>query len=149
LRQLLQQPPEFAIPGLSCPHHSGVCQWTENAAVAAELHYPPGFYCVHCGGIVYHRGACWFGTRCDQERQRQIGDDRVERAVRLTLGRGSQRSNAFWEQSRVGGKDRLESIHGEPHLAGRSGCVLIAARRFKLSNDPLLVDKVRDIVGCT
>jgi hypothetical protein len=50
------------------------------------------------------------------------------------------------EQSRVGSEDGPDPIHRESYLAA-FGLRPHGSETFPLSNDPLLVDKVRDIVG--
>ena len=42
---------------------------------------------------------------------------------------------------------RLEPERGQPHLAGVRPSSRIACETFKLSSDPLFIEKVRDIVG--
>jgi len=76
---------------------------------------------------------------------RQIGDDRVERAVRLTLEEAPK-------EPRIGAVAVLAARRGlsqstVSRIWRAFGLRPHRSETFQLSNDPLLVDKVRDIVG--
>src|ERR1700730_3507639 len=57
---------------------------------------------------------------------RQVGDAQIERVVRMTLGARARGRHAL-EHARDGQALRLESEHGEPHLAGL--CAATASSR--------------------
>jgi len=117
---------EFAIAGLSCAHRSGVCQRESNAAVAASCAPPVSLWA--CGGIVLSpRGWSVWVTRCGREAPRQIGDDRVERAVRLTLEE-APKGATHWSSRALAARTGL-SQSTVSRIWRAFGCVLIAAKR--------------------
>jgi len=78
-------------------------------------------------------------------RPRSIGDERVARLIRKTLGT-KPKDGTPWSVRQIARETRLSKSTGhriwqvfglEPHRQ----------RHFKLSNDPFFVEKVRDIVG--
>jgi hypothetical protein len=77
-------------------------------------------------------------------RPRTINDDQVAAVIERTLRHDTDRRDALVDPLDGGGNWAI------PRSAGcrwRSACSRTVARRFKLSNDPLFVDKVGDIVG--
>jgi len=78
---------------------------------------------------------------------RQVGDAQIERVGAHDFGARAGGRHAL-EYARDGQALRLKSEHGEPHLA--SLCAATASSRgFKLSKDPLFIEKVRDTSGFT
>src|SRR5258706_1174034 len=76
---------------------------------------------------------------------RQIGDDRVERAVRLTLEE-APKGATHWSSRTLAARTGL-SQSTVSRIWRAFGLRPHRSETFQLSNDPLLVDKVRDIVG--
>src|SRR5713101_4504901 len=76
---------------------------------------------------------------------RQIGDDRVERAVRLTLEE-APKGATHWSSRALAARTGL-SQSTVSRIWRAFGLRPHRSETFQLSNDPLLVDKVRDIVG--
>ena len=76
---------------------------------------------------------------------RQIGDDRVERAVRLTLEE-APKGATHWSSRGLAARTGL-SQSTVSRIWRAFGLRPHRIETFQLSNDPLLVDKVRDIVG--
>src|SRR5258708_34120788 len=76
---------------------------------------------------------------------RQIGDDRVERAVRLTLEE-APKGATHWSSRALAKKTGL-SQSTVSRIWRAFGLRPHRSEMFQLSNDPLLVDKGRDIVG--
>src|SRR5258706_9724961 len=76
---------------------------------------------------------------------RQIGDDRVERAVRLTLEE-APKGATHWSSRALAARTGLSQSTGS-RIWRAFGLRPHRSETFQLSNAPLLVDKVRDIVG--
>jgi transposase len=76
---------------------------------------------------------------------RQIGDDRVERAVRLTLEE-APKGATHWSSRTLAARTGL-SQSTVSRIWRAFGLRPHRSETFQLSNDPMLVDKVRDIVG--
>jgi len=115
-----------------------------NAAVAAKLH-TTGFTVGMWRNRFIRGGIAALGDEVRPGAPRQIGDDGIERAVRLTLeeapkGATHWSSRALAARTGLGQStvSRIWRAFGlRPHRS----------ETFQLSSDPLLVDKVRDIVG--
>src|ERR1700687_1338477 len=144
LRQLLQQPRSSRSLAFRARIILECVSGQNNAAVAAKLHTTGFTVGLWRNGFITE-GLAGLGDEMRPGAPRQIGDDRVERAVRLTLeevpkGATHWSSRALaartgLSQSTVSGIWRAFGLR--PHRS----------ETFQLSNDPLLVDKVRDIVG--
>lgn len=78
-------------------------------------------------------------------RPREIGDDEIAETVRLTLETTPKRRHAL--EPAVDGRGRRSRALDHPSHWRAFGLQPHRAESFKLSTDPLFVEKVRDIVG--
>ena len=78
---------------------------------------------------------------------RRITDAQVEAAVTQTSWRAMPTAATHWSTRSLAQKVGLESERRGPHLAQLWFATASASETFKLSTDPWLVEKVRDIVG--
>ncbi|MGB6689301.1 MAG: IS630 family transposase [Terracidiphilus sp.] len=115
-----------------------------NAAVAAKLR-TTGFTVVLWRNRFIAEGVAGLGDESRPGAPRQIGDEKIERNVRLTLEKTPQGAT-HWSSRMLAAKTGLSqstisrirrAFRLKPHRA----------EGFQLSSDPLLIDKVRDIVG--
>src|SRR5260370_20405310 len=90
-------------------------------------------------------GMVGLGDEMRRGAPRQIGDDRVERAVRLTLEE-APKGATHWSSRALAARTGL-SQSTVSRIWRAFGLRPHRSETFQLSNDPLLVDKVRDIVG--
>jgi len=115
-----------------------------NAAVARELR-TTGFTVGFCRNRLIAQGVVGLGDEPRPGAPRQIGDEEIEQMVRLTLEKtpnGATHWSARTLAARTGfsqsSAGRIWRAFGlKPHRS----------ESFQLSADPLLIDKVRDIVG--
>lgn len=115
-----------------------------NSAVAAQLKTTPttvGFWCKRfiAGGME----SLWDEPRPGAPRQ--IGDDEVERVVKLTL-ESTPKAATHWSTRGLAEKTGL-SQSAVSRIWRAFGLQPHRSETFRISNDPLLVEKVRDIVG--
>lgn len=115
-----------------------------NSAVAAQLKTTPttvGFWCKRfiAGGME----SLWDEPRPGAPRQ--IGDDEVERVVKLTL-ESTPKGATHWSTRGLAEKTGL-SQSAVSRIWRAFGLQPHRSESFQLSNDPWLVEKVRDIVG--
>jgi transposase len=115
-----------------------------NSAVAAQLKTTPttvGFWCKRfiAGGME----SLWDEPRPGAPRQ--IGDDEVERVVKLTL-ESTPKGATHWSTRGLAEKTGM-SQSAVSRIWRAFGLQPHRSEAFQLSNDPWLVEKVRDIVG--
>lgn len=115
-----------------------------NSAVAAQLKTTPttvGFWCKRfiAGGME----SLWDEPRPGAPRQ--IGDDEVEQVVKLTL-ESTPKGATHWNTRGLAEKTGL-SQSAVSRIWRAFGLQPHRSESFQLSNDPWLVEKVRDIVG--
>ena len=134
LRQLLQQPRSSRSLAFRARIILECAIGQNNAAVAAKLH-TTGFTVGMWRNRFITEVLAGLGDEMRPGAPRQIGDHRVERAVRLTLEE-VPKGATHWSSRALAARTGL-SQSTRPHRS----------ETFQLSNDPLLVDKVRDIVG--
>src|SRR5260370_15849574 len=115
-----------------------------NDAVAAKLR-TTGFTVGMWRNRFITEGIVGLGDEMRPGAPRQIGDDRVERAVRLTLEE-APKGATHWSSRALAKKTGL-SQSTVSRIWRAFGLRPHRSEMFQLSNDPLLVDKVRDIVG--
>src|SRR5882672_7648092 len=115
-----------------------------NAAVAAKLR-TTGFTVGLWRNRFIADGMVGLGDEMRPGAPRQIGDDRVERAVRLTLEE-APKGATHWSSRALAARTGL-SQSSVSRIWRAFGLRPHRSETFQLSNDPLLVDKVRDIVG--
>lgn len=115
-----------------------------NAVVAAKLH-TTGFTVGMWRNRFITGGVAALGDELRPGAPRQIGDDRVERAVRLTLEE-APKGATHWSSRALAARTGL-SQSTVSRIWRAFGLRPHRSETFQLSNDPLLVEKVRDIVG--
>ena len=115
-----------------------------NAAVAAKLR-TTGFTVGMWRNRFIAGGIAALGDEVRPGAPRQIGDDRVERAVRLTLEE-APKGAPHWSSRALAARTGM-SQSTVSRIWRAFGLRPHRSETFPLSNDPLLVDKVRDIVG--
>ena len=81
-----------------------------------------------------------------RERRVRSGMRGIERLIATTLN-SLPRDATHWTHALAGEEAWPVAEYGEPQFGAPSGCSRIAVETFKLSTDPLFIDKVRDIVG--
>jgi transposase len=117
---------------------------TDNKVVARRLHVTPGTVCKWRGRFITHR----LDGLYDEPRpgaKRTITDDHVEQVIVRTL-ETTPRGATHWST-----REMAKAV-GLSHMAisriwRTFGLQPHRSETFKLSNDPLLIEKVRDIVG--
>jgi len=115
-----------------------------NAAVAAKLR-TSGFTVGLWRNRFIRGGIAALGDEMRPGAPRQIGDDKVEGAVRLTLEE-TPKGTTHWSSRALAARTGL-SQSTVSRIWRAFGLRPHRSETFQLSNDPLLVDKVRDIVG--
>jgi len=115
-----------------------------NDAVAAKLR-TTGFTVGMWRNRFITEGIAGLGDEMRPGAPRQISDDRVERAVRLTLEE-TPKGATHWSSRALAARTGL-SQSTVSRIWRTFGLRPHRSETFQLSNDPLLVDKVRDIVG--
>src|ERR1700688_1505941 len=144
LRQLLQQPRSSRSLAFRARIILECVSGQNNAAVAAKLH-TTGFTVGLWRNRFITEGVVGLGDEMRPGAPRQIGDARVERAVRLTL-EDAPKGATHWSRRALAARAGLsQSVMRRVWRA--VGLRPHRSETFQLSNDPLLVDKVRDIVG--
>src|SRR6058998_1868320 len=117
---------------------------TDSKVVARRLHVTPGTVCKWRGRFITHR----LDGLSDEPRpgaKRTITDEQVEAVIIRTL-ETTPRGATHWstrDMAKAMGLSRM-AIHRIWHTFGLQ---LHRSETFKLSNDPLLIEKIRDIVG--
>ncbi len=144
LRQLLQQPRSSRSLAFRARIILECASGQNNAAVAAKLH-TTGFTVGMWRNRFITEGLAGLGDEMRPGAPRQIGDDRVERAVRLTLEE-APKGATHWSSRALAARTGL-SQSTVSRIWRAFGLRPHRSETFQLSNDPLLVDKVRDIVG--
>src|SRR5260370_4362244 len=122
----------------------GCASGESNGSVAAKLRTT----CFHVGmwrNRFITEGIVGLGDEMRPGAPRQIGDDRVERAVRLTLEE-APKGATHWSSRALAARTGL-SQSTVSRIWRAFGLRPHRSETFPLSNDPLLVDNVRDIVG--
>jgi transposase len=117
---------------------------TENKVVARRLHVTPATVCKWRGRFIRQR----LDGLYDEPRPgatRTVTDDQVERVIIRTL-ETTPRGATHWSTRDMAGAVGLSrmAIHRIWHAFGLQPH---RSETFKLSNDPLLIEKIRDIVG--
>jgi transposase len=117
---------------------------TDNKVVAGRLHVTPATVCKWRGRFIRQR----LDGLYDEPRPgaaRTVSDDQVEQVIIRTL-ETRPRGATHWstrDMARAVGLSRM-AIHRIWHTFGLQPH---RSETFKLSNDPLLIEKIRDIVG--
>jgi transposase len=117
---------------------------TDSKVVARRLHVTPGTVCKWRGRFITHR----LDGLYDEPRpgaKRTITDDQVEDVIVRTL-ETTPRGATHWSTREMAKAVGL-SHTAISHIWHTFGLQPHRTETFKLSNDPLLVEKVRDIVG--
>ncbi len=115
-----------------------------NAAVAAKLR-TTGFTVGFWRNRFIAGGVSGLGDEIRSGAPRQIGDDKVEQVVRLTLEK-APKGATHWSSRMLAAKTGL-SQSTISRIWRAFGLKSHRSETFQLSNDPLLVDKVRDMIG--
>jgi transposase len=115
-----------------------------NAAVAAKLR-TTGFTVGFWRNRFLAEGLAGLGDEPRPGAPRQIGDDKIERVVRLTLEK-TPRGATHWSSRDMAARTGL-SQSTISRIWRAFGLKPHRTENFQLSTDPLLIDKVRDIVG--
>lgn len=115
-----------------------------NAAVAAKLR-TTGFTVGLWRNRFIAEGVAGLGDEPRPGAPREIGDEKIERVVRLTLENTPQ-GTTHWSSRMLADKTGL-SQSTISRIWRAFGLKPHRAEGFQLSSDPLLIDKVRDIVG--
>jgi len=117
---------------------------SSNAAVAAKLH-TTGFTVGLWRNRFIAEGVAGLGDEPRPGAPREIGDEKIERLVRLTLEK-APKGATHWSSRMLAAKTGL-SQSTVSRIWRAFGLKPHRAEGFQLSSDPLLIDKVRDIVG--
>src|SRR6266853_1773408 len=144
LRRLLQPPRSSRSLAFRARIILECVSGQNNAAVADKLH-TTGFTVGMWRNRFITEGLAGLGDEMRPGAPRQIGDDRVERAVRLTLEE-APKGATHWSSRGLAARTGL-SQSTVSRIWRAFGLRPHRSQTFQLSNDPLLVDKVRDIVG--
>ena len=144
LRRLLQQPRSSRSLAFRARIILECARGQNNAVVAAKLH-TTGFTVGMWRNRFITGGLAALGDEMRPGAPRQIGDDRVERAVRLTLEE-APKGATHWSSRVLAARTGL-SQSTVSRIWRAFGLRPHRSETFQLSNDPLLVEKVRDIVG--
>ncbi len=144
LRQRLQQPRNSRSLAFRARIILECASGESNAAVAAKLR-TTGFTVGMWRNRFITEGMAGLGDEMRPGAPRQIGDDRVERAVRLTLEE-TPKGATPWSSRALAARTGL-SPSTVSRIWRTFGLRPHRSETFQLSNDPLLVDQVRDIVG--
>ncbi len=141
LRQLLQQPRSSRSLAFRARIILECASGQNNAAVAAKLH-TTGFTVGMWRNRFITEGLAGLGDEMRPGAPRQIGDERVERAVRLTLEE-APKGATHWSSRALAARTGL-SQSTVSRIWRTFGLRPHRSETFQLS---LLVEKVRDIVG--
>lgn len=115
-----------------------------NAAVAAKLR-TTGFTVGFWRNRFIAEGLAGLGDEPRPGAPRQIGDDKIVQVVRLTLEK-TPRGATHWSSRGLAARTGL-SQSTISRIWRAFGLKPHRTENFQLSTDPLLIDKVRDIVG--
>src|ERR1700739_2629295 len=115
-----------------------------NAGVAANLH-TTGFTVGLWRNRFIAEGVAGLGDEPRPGAPREIGDEKIERLVRLTL-ETTPKGATHWS-SRMWAAKTVLSQSPVSRIWRAFGLKPHRAEGFQLTSDPLLIDKVRDIVG--
>src|SRR6201984_796757 len=115
-----------------------------NAAVAANLH-STGFTVGLWRNRFIAEGIAGLGDEPRPGAPREIGDEEIERVVRLTLEK-TPKGATHWSSRMLAARTGL-SQSTISRIWRAFGLKPHRTESFQLSTDPLLIDKVRDIVG--
>lgn len=115
-----------------------------NAAVAAKLR-TTGFTVGLWRNRFIAEGVAALGDEPRPGAPREIGDERIERVVRLTLEK-TPKGATHWSSRMLAAKTGL-SQSTISRIWRAFGLKPHRTEGFQLSSDPMLIDKVRDIVG--
>jgi len=115
-----------------------------NAAVAAKLR-TTGFTVGFWRNRFIAEGIAGLGDEPRPGAPRQIGDDKIEEVVRLTLEK-TPKGATHWSSRGLAARSGL-SQSTISRIWRAFGLKPHRTENFQLSTDPLLIDKVRDIVG--
>ena len=116
LRQLIQQPRSSRSLAFRARIVLECARGQNNAAVAARLH-TSGFTVGMWRNRFITGGIAALGDEVRPGAPRQIGDDKVECAVRLTLEK-TPKGATHWSSRCFGNQNRTKPVHRQPHLAG-------------------------------
>jgi len=144
LQRLVQQPRNSRSIAFRARIILECASGQNNAAVAAKLR-TTGFTVGMWRNRFITGGIAELGDEARPGAPRQIGDDRVEQAVRLTLEQ-VPKGATHWSSRALASRTGL-SQSTVSRIWRAFGLRPHRSETFPLSNDPLLVDKVRDIVG--
>jgi transposase len=115
-----------------------------NAAVAAKLR-TTGFTVGLWRNRFISEGVAGLGDEPRPGAPREIGDEKVERVVQMTLEK-TPKGATHWSSRMLAARTGL-SQSTISRIWRAFGLKPHRAEGFQLSSDPLLIDKVRDIVG--
>jgi transposase len=115
-----------------------------NAAVAAKLHTSVGTVGLWRNRFIAE-GVAGLGDEPRPGGPREIGDEKIERVVKLTLEK-TPKGATHWSSRMLAAKTGL-SQSTISRIWRAFGLKPHRSESFQLSNDPLLIEKVRDIVG--
>jgi transposase len=115
-----------------------------NAAVAEKRH-TTGFTVGFWRNRFIVEGVAGLGDEPRPGAPREIGDGKIEQVVRLTLEK-TPKGATHWSSRRLAARTGL-SQSTISRIWRAFGLKPHRSQGFQLSSDPLLVDKVRDIVG--
>src|ERR1700756_3681979 len=115
-----------------------------NAAVAAKLH-TTGFTVGLWRNRFIAEGVAGLGDEPRPGAPPEIGDEKIERVVRLTLEK-TPKGATHWSSRMLAARTGL-SQSTISRIWRAFGLKPHRTESFQLSTDPLLIDKVRDIVG--
>jgi len=144
LQRLVQQPRNSRSIAFRARIILECASGQNNAAVAAKLR-TTGFTVGMWRNRFITGGIAEIGDEARPGAPRQCGDDRVEQAVRLTLEQ-VPKGATHWSSRALALRTGL-SQSTVSRIWRAFGLRPHRSETFQLSNDPLLVDKVRDIVG--
>jgi transposase len=122
----------------------GCASGLSNAAVAARLR-TTGFTVGFWRSRFIAEGIAGLGDEPLPGAPREIGDDKIEQVVRLTLEK-TPKGATHWSSRMMAGRTGL-SQSTISHIWRAFGLKPHRSESFQLSRDPPLFEKVRDIVG--
>ncbi len=144
LRQLIQQPRSSRSLAFRARIVLECARGQNNVAVAAKMH-TSGFTVGMWRNRFISGGIAALGDEMRPGAPRQIGDDQVERALRLTLEE-APKGATHWSSRALATRTGL-SQSTVSRIWRAFGLRPHRSEAFQLSNHPLLVDQVRAIVG--